>query len=80
MKIIVGISGGSGSIYALTVLELLRQLGAETHLVVSRMGEYVMKHECDVSLAQLRDMATYSYENDDLAAKISGGSFRSTAW
>lgn len=76
LKIIVGISGGSGAIYALALLRQLRILGCESHVVVSRMGAYVMKHECDVSLDELKTYADRFYENDDLAAPISGGSFR----
>lgn len=75
-KIIVGISGGSGAIYALALLRHLRALRCESHLVVSRMGAYVMDHECGVSLEELKTYADRFYENDDLAAPISGGSFR----
>lgn len=76
VKIVVGVTGGSGAVYALALLRQLRILGCETHLVVSRMGAYVMEHECGVSLEELRTFADRFYEDDDLAAPISGGSFR----
>lgn len=76
VKIVVGVTGGSGAVYALALLRQLRILGCETHLVVSRMGAYVMDHECGVSLEELRTFADRFYEDDDLAAPISGGSFR----
>ena len=76
VKIVVGITGGSGAVYALALLRQLRILECETHLVVSRMGAYVMEHECGVSLEELRTFADRFYEDDDLAAPISGGSFR----
>lgn len=76
LRVVVGISGGSGAVYALALLRQLRILGCESHVVVSRMGAYVMDHECGVSLEELRDYADRFYENDDLAAPISGGSFR----
>jgi len=76
VKIVVGITGGSGAVYALALLRQLRILECETHLVVSRMGAYVMDHECGVSLEELRTFADRFYEDDDLAAPISGGSFR----
>lgn len=76
MKIIVGISGGSGAIYALGILKTLKNLNIETHLVVSNMGEYVVNHECGVNLDELKDMADYFYENYDFAAAISSGSFK----
>lgn len=76
MKIIVGISGGSGAIYALGILQGLKELNIETHLVVSNMGEYVVNHECGVSLDELKKMASFYYENYDLAAPIASGSFK----
>ncbi len=76
MKIIVGISGGSGAIYALGILKSLRDLDIETHLVVSNMGEYVVNHECGVSIEELKEMADYYYENYDLSAAIASGSFK----
>ncbi|MEN2257558.1 flavoprotein [Paraclostridium benzoelyticum] len=42
MKIVVGISGGSGAIYALGILQALRELGVESHLVVSNMGNMLL--------------------------------------
>lgn len=76
VKIVVGVTGGSGAVYALALLRQLRILECETHLVVFRMGAYVMDHECGVSLEELRTFADRYYEDDDLAAPISGGSFR----
>lgn len=76
MKIIVGISGGSGAIYGVALLQALQQLGVETHLVVSKMGAYVLNHECGMDMKELEKMATVRYESWDLAAAISSGSFK----
>ena len=76
MKIIVGISGGSGAIYGVALLQALKQLGVETHLVVSKMGEYVLQHECGMNLQELESMVAVRYEATDLAASISSGSFK----
>lgn len=76
MKIIVGISGGSGAIYALAILKALKDLGIETHLVVSNMGEYVVNHECGIDLDELKNMADFYYENYNLSAPIASGSFK----
>lgn len=76
MKIVVGISGGSGAIYGVSLLKALKELNIETHLVVSTMGEYVTNHECGVSLDDLKSMATYYHDNKNLAAPISSGSFK----
>ncbi|MGL5329076.1 MAG: UbiX family flavin prenyltransferase [Peptostreptococcaceae bacterium] len=76
MRIIVGISGGSGAIYALGILKVLKELNIETHLVVSNMGEYVTNHECGVNIDELKEMVDFHHENYDLAAPIASGSFK----
>ena len=76
MKIVVGISGGSGSIYAVSLLKALQQLNIETHLVVTTMGEYVTEHECGIGLEELKGMATYFHDNKNFAAPIASGSFK----
>lgn len=76
MKVVVGISGGSGAIYGVSLLKALKELGVETHLVVSTMGEYVTEHECGVSLEELKGLATYYHDNKNFAAPIASGSFR----
>lgn len=75
MRVVVGISGGSGAIYALGLLKVLKELGVETHLVVSTTGDYVTEHECGVSLNELKTFADYYHDNKDLAASIASGSF-----
>lgn len=76
MKIVVGISGGSGSVYAVSLLKALKELGVETHLVVSTMGEYVTEHETGIKLNELKEMATYYHDNKNFAASIASGSFK----
>lgn len=79
MRVVVGISGGSGAIYALGLLKVLRELGVETHLVVSTLGDYVTNHECGVNLNELKTYADYFHDNKDLAASIASGSFLTDA-
>lgn len=76
MRIIIGITGGSGAIYGVAMLQVLKELGIETHLVVTGMGEYVTAHETGMTLEDLREMASHSYDNKDLSAKISSGSYK----
>lgn len=76
MKLVIGISGGSGAIYGVSLLKILQQLNIETHLVVSEMGEYVLHHECGINLEEVKKMATYHYGNKDFHAPISSGSFK----
>lgn len=76
MKVVVAISGGSGGIYALGILNALSKLNIETHLVISKMGEFVVDHECGVSLDEIKSMADFYHENENLAAPIASGSFK----
>lgn len=74
-RIIVGLSGGSGSIYTLAFLKLCRGLDVETHLVASDMGLRVTEHECGVDADELRGMCDVWHDNDNLGATIASGSF-----
>lgn len=76
MKIVVGISGGSGAIYGISVLKALKELGVETHLVVTTMGEQVAKQECGVTLEELKSLATYYHDNKNFFAPIASGSYK----
>jgi flavin prenyltransferase len=75
-RIIVGISGASGIIYGVRTLELLRDLGIETHLVVSQGGDRTRCEEIELTGQQLRSLATVSYSINDIGAAIASGSFR----
>jgi 4-hydroxy-3-polyprenylbenzoate decarboxylase len=75
-RVIVGITGASGVAYGLRVLTLLREApNVETHLVVSRAGAMTLRHECDVTLAQVRALADVTYRPGDIGAAIASGSF-----
>ena len=76
LPMIVGISGASGPIYGVRLLELLRELGIPTHLVMSRSAEIAVAHETDLKLADIKALATYVHAPHDIAASISSGSFR----
>lgn len=75
-RLIVGISGASGIIYAVRLLEILQETDVETHLVVSRAGELTRAHELGIDAKQLHNLASVSYSINDLGAAISSGSFR----
>jgi 4-hydroxy-3-polyprenylbenzoate decarboxylase len=74
-RLIVGISGASGAIYGARLLELLRPLPIETHLVMSRSAEMTLALETDLKPADLRARADVAHAIGDLAAPISSGSF-----
>jgi 4-hydroxy-3-polyprenylbenzoate decarboxylase len=75
-RLIVGITGASGIAYGVKLLELLRALPVETHLVMSRSAEVTLAYETGLKVAEVKALAQVVHANDDLAAPISSGSFR----
>ncbi len=75
-RIVVGISGASGVIYGVRLLELLRQAGVESHLVMSRSAQVTLAQETDLRLDDVKALADVLYPNTDIGAAISSGSFR----
>ena len=78
-KIIVGITGASGSIYAVRLMEVLCRRGIEIHAVVTTSGEKVLDYECGITREELSRRVTKLYANDDVGAAIASGSFRMDA-
>ena len=74
-RIIVGISGATGIVYGVRLLEVLRSLRIETHLIVSQAADITRVHETDLTAKQLRDLADVNYRIQDIAAPIASGSF-----
>jgi 4-hydroxy-3-polyprenylbenzoate decarboxylase len=75
MRVIVGITGATGVIYGVRLLERLRDAGVETHLVISRWGGRTLLHETTYTREQVEALASASYASNDLGASISSGSF-----
>jgi 4-hydroxy-3-polyprenylbenzoate decarboxylase len=75
MRLIVGITGATGVIYGVKLLERLREAGVETHLVVSRWGARTLLHETPYSREQVEALAHTVYAPADMGAAISSGSF-----
>ena len=75
-RLVVGISGASGFVYGVRLLELLEQLGIESHLVLSRAAQLTMAHETDYKLADVIARASHHHRAEDVAAGIASGSFR----
>jgi 4-hydroxy-3-polyprenylbenzoate decarboxylase len=76
MRLIVALSGATGSIYGVRLLECLRDAGVETHLVISRWGVRTLLHETAFSKEQVEALAARAYAPGDMGAAISSGSFR----
>ncbi len=74
-RIVIGISGASGSIYGYRALEELNRAGIETHLVLSRQARRTIELETDKSAADFEVLAHAVHHDDDLAASIASGSF-----
>jgi len=74
-RLVVGISGATGSIYGVRLLQLLQNTDVETHLVLSNWGARTLIHETPYSVEQVQQMATHFYASQDMGAPISSGSF-----
>lgn len=74
-KIIVGITGASGVIYGIHLLEVLRQLKVETHLIMSPAAKVTIAAETNYSIPSVEKLATKVYKFSDISATISSGSF-----
>src|SRR5260221_10095708 len=75
-RLVVGITGASGVIYGIRMLEILEKLPIETHLVMSRAAELTIGYETDRKPSEIRSLADFSYPIADVAAPISSGSFK----
>jgi 4-hydroxy-3-polyprenylbenzoate decarboxylase len=75
-RLIVGISGASGVIYGVRLLQALKPLPVETHLVMTRTAEVTLARETKLKVADVRRLADVAYPIGNLAAAISSGSFQ----
>jgi flavin prenyltransferase len=75
-RLIVAITGASGSIYGIRVLQLLQSAGVEAHLVISKWGARTLQHETGWALKDVHALAHTVYNANDEGAAISSGSFR----
>ena len=78
-KLIVGITGASGSIYAVRLIDVLREQGIEVHAVITTSGQRVLDYECGVTMEELSRRVDVLYPNADVGAAIASGSFRMDA-
>jgi len=77
MLLIIGITGASGAIYGIRLLEVLSaNKEVEIHLIISKAGEEIIRHETDWGLEQVRALANVCYDINDIGARHSSGSFK----
>lgn len=75
VRLVVGITGASGVLYGVRLLELLRPLPVETHLVLSRAAEMTLGYETERKPAEVKALADHCYPVADVGAAIASGSF-----
>ena len=78
-RVIVGIAGATGAVYAVRLLQRLKAQGAETHLVVSPAGVLSVHHELGLDRRALEALADHAYNPADIGARIASGSFATDA-
>jgi 4-hydroxy-3-polyprenylbenzoate decarboxylase len=78
-RVVVGITGATGAVYALRLLARLKAAGAETHLVLSPAGVLNAHHELGLDRHALEALADHAYNPADIGAAIASGSFHSDA-
>ena len=76
-RVVVGISGASGVIYGVRALEMLSELGVESHLVLSKSAELTIHYELDRSVAEVKELASEVHSVRNVGASIASGSFKS---
>ena len=76
MKVLLSMGGASGSIYGIRLLEELKKAGAETHLIFSQGAKKIIEHETKFKAKDLKKLASFYYENNDLFAGPASGSFK----
>ena len=74
-RIVIGMSGASGAIYGVRLLEALKAADVETHLVVSKPAVQTIAHECGLNMSDLRGLASELHSNANIGASVASGSF-----
>ena len=74
-RIVIGISGASGVVYGVRLLDALHDLDVETHLVMSKSAKVTLAYEMDLKVSEVSAKADFTYQPEDIGAAISSGSF-----
>jgi len=75
--LLVGITGASGAVYGIRLLELLSSIeNVETHLILSEAAQAIIKHETGRNIEDVKQLANFSYDIRDIGARVSSGSFK----
>ena len=74
-RLVIGISGASGAVLGIRLLEACRKLDLETHLVISKAGEITIAQETNRSVSEVRALASHTHKSADIGAAIASGSY-----
>ena len=75
-RLVVGVTGASGVVYAKRLLEVLKEKDIETHIIVSKTAERIIKHELEMDRADFEKLGRYCYREDHVDAPLASGSFK----
>jgi 4-hydroxy-3-polyprenylbenzoate decarboxylase len=76
MRLVVAITGASGAIFGIRILEELKKKNVETHLIVSKWGGFTIEEETGYEVAEVEKMASFSHDVNDLSDIVASGSFK----
>ena len=76
MKIVIGITGSTGVIYGIRMLEVLKENNVETHLILSKWGEKCIGMETEYNVDGVKSLATKVFDESNMAASVSSGTYK----
>jgi len=76
MRVVVGITGATGAIFGIRILQALRELDVKTEVILSKWARVTIQHETEFTVSEVEALATEIHSNSNLAASISSGSFK----
>lgn len=74
-RLIIGISGASGAIYGIRLLQILQETDVETHLILTKPAKITISHETDLKISAVTALADVCHDDDNIAAPVASGSF-----
>lgn len=75
-RLVIGVTGASGVIYAKRLLEILREKNIETYLIVSKTAEKIINHELDMEIEDFKKLGRHCYREEEVDAPLASGSFK----
>lgn len=76
LKLSIGITGASGALYGIRMLEVLKELDVETHLIISSWGRKIIEYETDMTVKKVEALSSFVYDDAALDSNPSSGSFK----